>query len=309
MANLFLFKNLAITTLAAPITSTATSITLATGTGSLFPEPAPGQQFAVDLNDAATGNIHEIVYCTSRTGDVLTILRAQDGTVALPWLAGDYAANKVTAGALSSFVQGASSSNFAVDTGTANALVVTLPIPISGISQLAGVPLYIQKSSVANSSGTVTLAANGTAALNITHADGSPLGFFPIPELPANGVFTVVLNSSETQYHLQSVTTQPATLSEFTSSLTSSGWMKRPDGIIEQWGSGTTTSGSGTVVFPIAFPTAVLASSGIVGITGRSAQSSNESIYFDNTTISTTGMNVYSTTGTTVGFTYRVLGY
>src|SRR5271156_1822509 len=111
MANTFLFQNLAQTTLAAPINTTATSITLATGTGALFPSPTSGQQFAVDLNDAATGNIHEIVYCASITGDVMTVIRAREGTVALNWLAGDFAANKVTAGALTAFSQTGSLSN------------------------------------------------------------------------------------------------------------------------------------------------------------------------------------------------------
>lgn len=108
MTNTFLFKNLATTTLASPITNTATSLTVAAGTGSLFPSPTAGQQFALDLNDAATGQIHEIVYVTAVSGDTFTVVRGQEGTSALSWLAGDYAVNKVTAGTLASFAQTAS---------------------------------------------------------------------------------------------------------------------------------------------------------------------------------------------------------
>jgi hypothetical protein len=106
--SIFLFANNAATTLAAPISSTATSVTLASGTGSEFPSPSAGQQFELTFNDAATGLLTEIVYCTSRSGDVLTIVRAQEGTTAQSWLAGDLAANLVTAGQMAAMLQTAS---------------------------------------------------------------------------------------------------------------------------------------------------------------------------------------------------------
>ena len=106
MALLFLFANNAASTLAANITNTATSCQLATGTGTLFPNPVSGsQQFALTFTDAATGLINEIVYVTARTGDVLTIVRAQEGTAAVSWLAGDNADNLITAGSLAAFTQ------------------------------------------------------------------------------------------------------------------------------------------------------------------------------------------------------------
>jgi hypothetical protein len=101
----FIFANNASTTLAAPISNSATSVTLASGTGALFPNPSPGQQFALTFNDAATGLLTEIVYCTSRTGDVLTIVRGQESTTAQSWLAGDLAANLCTAGQMSAMQQ------------------------------------------------------------------------------------------------------------------------------------------------------------------------------------------------------------
>lgn len=102
---LFVFANDASTTLAAPISNSATSIVLASGGGSLFPNPSAGQQFELTLNDAATGLLTEIVYCTARSGDVLTVVRAQEGTIAQSWLAGDLAANLVTAGQMAAMEQ------------------------------------------------------------------------------------------------------------------------------------------------------------------------------------------------------------
>lgn len=101
----FLFANNASSTLAAPISNSATTVNLATGQGALFPNPSAGQQFALTFNDAATGLLTEIVYCTARSGDSLTIVRAQEGTVAQGWSAGDLAANLVTAGQMAAMLQ------------------------------------------------------------------------------------------------------------------------------------------------------------------------------------------------------------
>jgi hypothetical protein len=106
MANSFIFANNASTSLAAPISSVATSLTVQSGTGAEFPSPGANQQFSATLNDAATGLLYEIVYCTARTGDSFTtIARGQEGTTALSWLTGDLIANVPTAGQMQAFVQ------------------------------------------------------------------------------------------------------------------------------------------------------------------------------------------------------------
>lgn len=99
---LFLFANNASSVLASAISSTATVIDLSPGTGALFPNPAAGQQFTLTLNDAATGLVYEIVYCTARSADTLTVVRGQEGTAPVSWLANDRAFLTVTAGALDS---------------------------------------------------------------------------------------------------------------------------------------------------------------------------------------------------------------
>jgi hypothetical protein len=105
MANTFIWANNASSTLAGPITPSATSLTLASGTGALFPNPSAGQQFGLTLVDAATGLNTEIMYCTARTGDVCTVVRGQEGTAAQSWIAGDLAANLLTAAQLAALVQ------------------------------------------------------------------------------------------------------------------------------------------------------------------------------------------------------------
>lgn len=101
----FLFANNASSTLAGPISNSATVVNLASGQGALFPNPSAGQQFGLTFTDAATGLRTEIVYCTARTSDALTIARAQEGTVAQSWLAGDLVANLNTAGQMAAMVQ------------------------------------------------------------------------------------------------------------------------------------------------------------------------------------------------------------
>tara|TARA_R100000773_G_C4214188_1_gene113148 strand:- start:42 stop:398 length:357 start_codon:yes stop_codon:yes gene_type:complete len=66
-------------TLSAGINSSANSLTLNSGQGALFPNPTGDQYFYVTLVDSS--NATEIVKCTSRSGDTLTIVRAQDGTI------------------------------------------------------------------------------------------------------------------------------------------------------------------------------------------------------------------------------------
>ena len=69
------------------INAIVTSLTLTTGEGAAFPAPTGGDWFLVTLFEYdETGEInHEICKCTARTGDVLTISRAEDGTTARVW--------------------------------------------------------------------------------------------------------------------------------------------------------------------------------------------------------------------------------
>ena len=50
-----LYANNAITALSSPITTSSTVISVAPGTGNLFPSPTSGQSFRITLTDASTG--------------------------------------------------------------------------------------------------------------------------------------------------------------------------------------------------------------------------------------------------------------
>lgn len=83
-----LLANNATAAISADLNSTATAIPVAAGKGALFPAPAAaGSYFYATLVNAQ--NDIEIVKCTSRAGDTLTVERGQDGTLAQSWLAGD----------------------------------------------------------------------------------------------------------------------------------------------------------------------------------------------------------------------------
>jgi len=84
------FANNAYSTLASSITNSATSITLTTGEGARFPSFSAPDYF---LN-------LEIVKCTTRSTDVLTVVRAQESTTARAYAAGDRIELRITAGVL-----------------------------------------------------------------------------------------------------------------------------------------------------------------------------------------------------------------
>jgi hypothetical protein len=99
-----LFTNNAATTLASGITNVATTLTVASGQGALFPSPSGAQYFYATLENS-TATIREIVKVTSRTTDTFTITRAQDGTTAQAWSTGDKVQLRVTAADLNNFGQ------------------------------------------------------------------------------------------------------------------------------------------------------------------------------------------------------------
>jgi hypothetical protein len=97
------FTNNATTTLASGINSSATSLTVATGTGALFPSLSSSDVFYVTLANL-TGTV-EIVKVTARSSDTFTIVRGQDNTTAAAWVTGDKVELRPTAGILNTFVQ------------------------------------------------------------------------------------------------------------------------------------------------------------------------------------------------------------
>jgi len=98
-----LFKNNASALLASSLTTTDTTVVLSAGLGNSFPLPSGGSYFYGTLFDDL-GN-YEIVKCTARVTDTLTVVRAQDGTNPLEFTAGDGFALRPVAAVLNNFVQ------------------------------------------------------------------------------------------------------------------------------------------------------------------------------------------------------------
>jgi len=96
------FSNNGHSTLAASITTSATSITVASGHGARFPSLSSGEYFYATLIDSS--NNLEIVKVTARSSDVLTATRAQESTTARAFAIGDRIELRVTAQGLADHI-------------------------------------------------------------------------------------------------------------------------------------------------------------------------------------------------------------
>ena len=155
-----LFANNAKTTLAAPVSSTQTTIVVAPGTGALFPSPTSGQAFKITLVSASSSAIFEICLCTARSGDTLTVVRGQEGTSAQPFVLNDVAGNFDTKEVMEGLIQvdqlQSQKYQYATATGSANALAATVP------SNFTAIPNGMYLTVIAATANT------GAATLNLT---------------------------------------------------------------------------------------------------------------------------------------------
>lgn len=117
------FSNNASAALAAGISNTVTSLSVASGTGSLFPTLGAGDYFYATLVDPS--NNIEVIKVTARTGDNMTIVRGQDGTTARTFASGDKLEVRLTAAGLSA-IQGEASAAATTATNDALAFAIAL---------------------------------------------------------------------------------------------------------------------------------------------------------------------------------------
>lgn len=94
---MLLVKNNAASTLLSAITGVSTELDLPSGHGARFPLPGAGEFFFITLQEGAA---FEVVKCTERAGDQLTVVRAQDGTAAQSFGAGSSVTMRITAGVI-----------------------------------------------------------------------------------------------------------------------------------------------------------------------------------------------------------------
>lgn len=97
------FSNNASAALASAITASATSITVSTGQGALFPSLSGSNYFYATLVNSS--NVVEIVKVTARATDTFTVVRAQDGTSSSAFAAGDKLELRLVAASLANMAQ------------------------------------------------------------------------------------------------------------------------------------------------------------------------------------------------------------
>lgn len=182
---ILLYENLAASTLQSGISSSALTVVLATGTGALFPQPVPGTSaFYMTFLDAATKQVNEVVLCTARTGDALTIVRAQQATVALSWSAGDIATQLWTMGDADLMIQPdqlqGNLYGSAIANGT-NSLTATVPSGLTALPDMFSFTLEAAHANTGNVTLTLTLGTTVLSAHGILKFGGSQLNPSDIP--------------------------------------------------------------------------------------------------------------------------------
>lgn len=189
------FKNNTFGLLANAITGSATNITLATGHGARFPALAAGEYFKATLVQINISTLAEtaweIVKITARSGDVLTVERAQEGTLALAWDANTRIEMRVTADTLVALSNaGASAAISAQASAAAADASATTATTQAGnaANSAAQVAAFASETSVDMGSGTAinlnsgrlfyrTITANMTFSVTNVPASPTAVGF------------------------------------------------------------------------------------------------------------------------------------
>ena len=177
-----LFANNAYSALGSSILIGATSLTLASGTGSRFPTPSGGDYFLLTLADTSGGSesAWEIVKVTARSVDTLTIERAQEGTTARAWASGVPVDLRLTAGAV------VSSANLKTINGVT--VLGSGDIVVGGEVTLTGAQELTNKT-ISGADNTITV--DGTNAIGFRH----------IPQLDKTSAYTLVFSDAGKHVH------------------------------------------------------------------------------------------------------------
>lgn len=189
-----IFANNTASTLSAGIADTDTSVVLVDATS--FPDPG-ANFFLVTLDD---GTNVEIIKCTAKATNTLTVVRAQEGTTARAWLAGARAEMRLTAGSISAkadvadaYVHPANHAPSVITQDASNRFVTDAEKAAwdaKGVGDvtLTGTQTLTNKTIHGN---TNTLTADGTNAVGFRH----------IPQNDQTTTYTLVLTDAGKHVH------------------------------------------------------------------------------------------------------------
>lgn len=179
MAGKQLFSNNAAGKLNASILAADTALTLQAGQGALFQSPTGGDWEKITLVDAS-GNI-EVIKCTTRAVDTMSVIvRAQEGTIARAFAAGDKVQARYTKGTGENHQQRTqiqtNEVRYAAAGGTADAITATVASDLTAL--VNGMRVDIE-ATAANGTTTptlnLTLGSTATGAVTIQKGAGTAL--------------------------------------------------------------------------------------------------------------------------------------
>ena len=136
------------------ITASDTGIVLQSGNGASFPALGAGEYFYATL--VSTGNTLEVVKVTARSGDSMTVVRAQDNSSAASFAAGSRLEMRVTAQSVLDAIQDSEKDTTvitAIGTGSQVAFSVT-----DGFTAIYVNGVYQNRSTYTVTTGTVTFS-------------------------------------------------------------------------------------------------------------------------------------------------------
>ncbi|MCO7414089.1 hypothetical protein ABKU20_17515 [Enterobacter asburiae] len=270
MALTLLAANNAQTVLASGISASATSITVNTGTGALFPSPSSGTSFfKLTFIDAATGQLSEIVHVTALSGDTMTIERGQEGTSARAWSVNDIVANMMTAGTLIYILN-----NFQPLDNTLTALAALA----TGANKL---PYF-------------------TGADTAAQTDLTQVGRDVIGQTTVDNLLAYLGLKTAAKRDVGTAANQIPDMSAFVTAGTTNGYQKLPGGLIVQWGRALIPAGGVFVGYPIPFPSLTYVV--LLGAVGATATNITANNYQNN------GFNFNASAATVVEQAWMAIG-
>ena len=179
------FSNNASAVLASSISGVTTSISVQTGQGAQFPTLASDYFFATLVDSS---NNLEIVKVTARTGDVMTVVRAQEGTTARSYSAGDKFELRPTAQALTDISTGVNYVPPAASTSQAGDVQLNNTTNSTSTTQAATANAVKTAFDLATTANTTANTANTTANAAMPKSGGLFTGNVEGPYFYARGV-------------------------------------------------------------------------------------------------------------------------